>query len=141
MNEWYERAKSKLEAEKSSGRYDQYAQVMKDRVCETLEIFCQQDGEFAQAVVQGGAFADCMIAVAADAKTFGNGHGIPDLEAFRRAVRFYFPGADVKFHMTVNLCADVGDDVDLAAIDDIDSWAARKSAASAPRIIDLEDYL
>ena len=103
MNEWYEQAKSKLEAERSSGKYDQYAQVMKARVCETLVFFCQQDREFAQAVVQGGIFADCMKAVAADARTFGNGHGIPDLEAFRRAVRFYFPGADVKFHMTVNL--------------------------------------
>ncbi len=109
MNAWYEQAVQKLEAEKSSGKYDRYAQVMKARVCETLEFFCQQDGEFAQAVVQGGRFEDCMKDVAAEAKSCGDG-GIPDLEAFRRAVRFYFPGADVKFHMTINLCAGVEDD-------------------------------
>ena len=133
MNEWYEQAKSKLEAERSSGKYDQYAQVMKERVCETLVFFCQQDREFAQAVVQGGIFADCMKAVAADARTFGNGHGIPDLEAFRRAVRFYFPGADVKFHMTVNLCADVEAEAETAA--------AAPVASTGPKILDLEDFL
>ena len=131
--ECYEQAKSKLEAARSSGIYDQYAQVMKERVCETLVFFCQQDREFAQAVVQGGIFADCMKAVAADARTFGNGHGIPDLEAFRRAVRFYFPGADVKFHMTVNLCADVEAEAEVAA--------AALVASTGPKILDLEDFL
>ena len=102
MNEWYEQAKRKLEAERNSGSYDRYASAMKGAVCEALDGFCRQDAEFAQAVVQGGTFSDCMKAVAK-----GCGSAISDLEAFRRAVRFYFPGADVKFHMTVNLCADV----------------------------------
>ena len=95
MNEWYEQAKSKLEAEKKAGSYDRYASAMKGAVCEALDGFCRQDAEFAQAVVQGGTFADCMKAVAK-----GCGSAISDLEAFRRAVRFYFPGADVKFHMS-----------------------------------------
>ena len=34
MNEWYEQAKSKLEAEKKAGSYDRYANAMKDAVCE-----------------------------------------------------------------------------------------------------------
>ncbi len=105
MNEWYEQASKKLEDEKKSGKYDKYAQVMKDRVCETLVFFCEQDGEFAQAVVQGGTFTDCMKAVAK-----GCGSNLSDLEAFRRAVQFYFPGADVRFHMTLDLCAGVEDE-------------------------------
>lgn len=32
MNEWYEQAKHKLEAEKSSGSYDRYASAMKGAV-------------------------------------------------------------------------------------------------------------
>ena len=122
MNEWYEPSIKKLKAEKKSGKYDRYAQVMKDRVCETLELFCQQDGEFAQAVVQGGSFEDCMKTVAKNCGT-----GISDLEAFRRAVRFYFPGADVRFHMTLNLCADV----------------EREEPApdTGYKILDLEDFL
>ena len=102
MNEWYEQAKRKLETEKDSGSYDRYASAMKELICEKLCIFCKQDSEFAQAVVQGGAFADCMKAVAK-----GCGSALSDEEAIRRAVRFYFPGAGVKFHMELNLCADV----------------------------------
>ena len=126
MNEWYERAKNKLEAEKKAGSYDRYAGAMKDAVCEALDGFCRQDSEFAQAVVQGGTFADCMKAVA---KNCGN--AISDLEAFRRAVRFYFPGADVKFHMTVNLCADV----------EAEAEAAARVTGTGPKIIDLDDFL
>lgn len=126
MNEWYERAKSKLEAEKNAGSYDRYASAMKDAVREALDGFCRQDAEFAQAVVQGGAFSDCMKAVAKDC-----GSAISDLEAFRRAVRFYFPGADVKFHMTVNLCADV----------EAGAGAAVPAASTRPKIIDIEDFL
>ncbi len=36
---------------------------MKDAVRTALEEFCRQDAEFAQAVAQGGSFAECMKAV------------------------------------------------------------------------------
>lgn len=64
MNTWYEQAVKKLTSEKNSGNYDRYASIMNDAVCEALEGFCRQDAEFAQAVVQGRAFADCMKEVA-----------------------------------------------------------------------------
>ncbi len=128
-NEWYEQAVKKLEAEKKSAQYDRYAGVMKDRVCETVEFFCQQDAEFAQSVVQGGTFEDCMKNVAKDARSFGDGHGIPDLEAFRRAVQFYFPGADVKFHMTVNLCASVEEE------------DPEQVSETTSKILSLDDFL
>ena len=97
-----EMAIAKLEKEKKSAKYDKYAQIMKESVCKALEDFCRQDEEFAQAVYQGGSFEDCMKAVA---KNCGN--GISDLEAYRRAVQFYFKGADIRFRMEINLCAEV----------------------------------
>ena len=124
MDTWYEQAMKKLASEKNSGNYDRYASIMKDAVCEALECFCRQDAEFAQAVVQGGAFADCMKAVAKNC-----GKAISDLEAFRRAVRFYFPGADVRFHMTVNLCADV------------EAEAVQRTVITGPKLIDLDSFL
>ena len=124
MNTWYEQAVKKLTSEKNSGNYDRYASIMNDAGCEALEGFCRQDAEFAQAVVQGRAFADCMKEVAKNC-----GKAISDLEAFRRAVRFYFPGADVRFHMTVNLCGDV------------EAEAAQQPSESAPKILNLEDFL
>lgn len=126
MNEWYEQAAKKLAAEKNTGSYDRYASAMKKLVCEKMIFFSQQDAEFAQAVVQGGTFSDCMKAVA---KNCGN--VISDEEAIRRAVRFYFPGADVRFHMTINLCADV----------EAEAATAAPVASTAPKIIDLDSFL
>ncbi len=126
MNEWYEQAKHKLETEKGSGSYDRYASAMKGAVCEALDGFCRQDAEFAQAVVQGGTFTDCMKDVAK-----GCGSSLSDEEAIRRAVRFYFPGANVKFHMELNLCADV----------EAEAAATAPAASTASKILDLEDFL
>lgn len=127
MNDWYKQAKRKLETERTSGQYDRYASAMKDAVCDALDGFCKQDGEFAQAVVQGGTFEDCMKMVA-----LGCGSSISDLEAFRRAVRFYFPGANVKFQMSVNLCASV----------EADEEPEQEQPPKAERkILSLEDFL
>lgn len=34
----------------------------------------------------------------------GVGSSISDLEAYRKAVRFYFSGAEVRFRMEIDLC-------------------------------------
>ena len=91
-----EEALAKLDREYAEGKYDRYAEVMKEGVRDALKLFVRQDEEFAQAVVQGGSFSDCMRAVAKDC-----GRGISDLIAYKRAVEFYFPGADVEFKMRV----------------------------------------
>ena len=129
MNEGYEQAKRKLEAERVSGKFDRYAGAMKNAVCEALDGFCQQDGEFAQAVVQGGTFEDCMKAVAKNC-----GSSISDLEAFRRAVQFYFPGADVRFQMSVNLCASVETEEEPVP-------AQVQAPKAGRKILSLDDFL
>ena len=102
MNEFYDQAIAKLD-EGVKASLDKYGQAMKQAVRDALAEFCRQDAEFAQAVAQGGSFADCMKAVAAGIK----GNAISDMEAYRRAVQFYFNGADIKMTMTINLCASV----------------------------------
>ena len=82
-----------------SGIGGQKEKAMAPAVAEALADFCRQDGEFAQAVVDGGSFAACMKAVAK-----GVGSSISDLEVYRRAVQFYFPGAEVRFQMRLDLC-------------------------------------
>lgn len=101
MNSWYEQAREKLEqgAKKVKGQKEG---VMKSAVQSTLLDFCRQNEEFAQAVVQGGTFPECMAAVAK-----GVGSSISDLEAYKKAVSFYFPGAEVRMHMTIDLCGSV----------------------------------
>lgn len=73
--------------------------VIKKEVRAALEEFCRQDAEFAQAVVQGGSFADCLKKVCE-----GVGNCISDLKAYQKAAAFYFPGCDVTMTMRIALC-------------------------------------
>ena len=107
---------------KGSKNLDSKISTMMEAVHDALVEFCRQTEEFAQAVVQGGSFDQCMVAVAK-----GVGSSISDLDAYRRAVQFYFPGADIRVKMTVNLMASVEED-------------AHQSAA-APVVLDLFDLL
>lgn len=126
-----ELAIEKLKKEKKAAHYDKYAAIMKDRTCDALMEFCRQDAEFAQAVYQGGSFEDCMKAVAKNC-----GSGISDLEAFRRAVQFYFQGADIQFCMTVNLCAGV-EEQPAPEVHQAPAAEEKKGAIS----LDLSDFL
>ena len=97
---WREQATEKLNKEIKDVKGQKEA-VMKGAVKEALLSFCAQDEEFGQAVVQGGSFADCMEVVAK-----GVGNSISDLDAYRKAVQFYFPGAKIFVSMTIDLIGD-----------------------------------
>jgi len=101
----FDEAVEKLKNELKNGKFDQYGNAMKQDVCGALVEFCRQDEEFAQAVVQGGSFTDCMKAVAQKV----HGSAISDMEAYGEAVRFFFPGAGIDVKMTIDLCASVRD--------------------------------
>lgn len=100
LNTWATQAIDKLKEGKKnvSGNKEK---AMAPAVAAQLESFCRQDAEFAQAVVQGGTFADCMKEVAK-----GVGSSISDLDAYKKAVRFYFPGAKVPMKLTIDLIGD-----------------------------------
>lgn len=128
MNEngkMYDEAIEKLKGELKSGKYDQYGNAMKQDVCGALIEFCRQDEEFAQAVAQGGSFADCMKAVAAKV----HGSAISDMEAYGEAVRFFFPGAGIDVKMTIDLCASVRD-----------SAPAAEPEKKSGVVLDLSDF-
>ena len=75
------------------------AQAVAKPTLEVLKTFCEQNEEFAQAVLQTDrTFAEC-----AENAVKGAGGSISDIEVYRRAVRFYFKGADVHFNMTIDL--------------------------------------
>lgn len=98
-----EQALEKLRAGRGdTGGLERAAQMMAGPVADALEGFCRQNGEFAQAVAQGGGFTDCMRAVAKNC-----GSALSDIEAYRRAVQFYFPGAEVRVSMAIDLCPGV----------------------------------
>lgn len=98
MNEFTEQALERLGREYSTVK-GQKAGAMKEAVRKALESFVRQDDEFAQAVAQGGSFAECMTAVEK-----GVGTSISDMDAYRKAVQFYFKGAEIRMVMEIDLC-------------------------------------
>lgn len=96
MNDLYQEAKDKLEREAKAGSYDRYASAMKSAVLKTLTGFCKQNNAFADKVIHGGSFEECMKAVAKNC-----GSSISDAEAYRRAVAFYWKGADIRVQMEI----------------------------------------
>lgn len=93
----------RLKKEDKAASYDRYGVVMHTAVCEALSDFCRQNAEFAQAICQSDKhFGDCMKAVAKNA-----GSALSDLDAYTRAVQFYFSTASISFKMLI----DVGDGI------------------------------
>lgn len=88
----------KLKDEAKTAHADQYGNVVKEPLCDVLCEFCRQDAEFAQAVLQGGTFEDCLKAAVK-----GACNHTPDIEIYRKAVQFYFPGAEIHLSMTIDL--------------------------------------
>ena len=74
----------------------QKEKAMSDAVFQVVHDFCLQSESFAKAVVDGGTFADCMKAVAK-----GVSNHISDLDAYKKAVKFYLPKADIRVQMSI----------------------------------------
>lgn len=98
MDNYYQSAVEKLSASKITGQKER---VMAALVADTLRNFCDQNEEFAQAVSQGGNFQECMNHVAK-----GVGQSISDFDAYKKAVQFYFPGAEIRIQMRIDLIGD-----------------------------------
>lgn len=79
-----------------------YQQAVAESVCTALMEFCRQEPEFRQAVEQSGkTFQDCL-----DECIKGVKGSISDIELYRKAVSFYFKGADISFSMKIMLSSD-----------------------------------
>ena len=92
-----------IEESKNNTIKDQKAKAVLDAVKNALIIFCKQDEEFAQAIVENKkTLTDCCTEIMK-----GVGNSISDLEVYKKAVEFYFKGADISFEMKIDLCASV----------------------------------
>lgn len=94
-------AKEKLEKERKDVK-GQKEMEMADAVMAALVSFAGQDAEFADAIVTSSktsskTFENCMKDVAK-----GVGRSISDLDAYKRAARFYFPGSGIEMQMTIH---------------------------------------
>ena len=98
MEDFVAKAVEKIEGGVSSVK-DRYGKVVARPVADALISFCRQQGEFAQAVVQSDkGFADCIAHVVK-----GIGQSLSDIEAYRKAVGFWFPGAVVDMVLSIRM--------------------------------------
>lgn len=95
-----EQAIKKLDMEfKECKSLSHKGKVVNSAVLDALKTFCRQNTEFSQAVVQSDkSIKDCI-----ESTVKGCGNAISDIEVYRKAVQFYFPGSDVRFSMTIDL--------------------------------------
>ncbi len=136
VSEYLKAALDRLDEELKEGeKVNKYAKIMAAPVAKQLRAFCKQEPEFAQVVALGGSFKECMEAV-----TKGLGTSISDINAYERAVRFYFPGARVRFQIKVDL---VGDANEEAAEPDAGSAAPAPATPTAKTgiVLCLADFL
>ena len=91
-------ALDKLEAGAKEKITDRYGSVIKTYVHNALAEFCKQNESFAQAIIDGGTFAECIKYCT---EGIGGNTGISDIDIYRRAVQFYFPGARVDFKIQI----------------------------------------
>ena len=122
-----EKIREKLDKEEKGGKFDRYASAMKKYIKDTLLTLCGQSERFAAAVLDGDTFEDCMKAVAK-----GIGGSISDLEAVKRAVKFYMKGADVSFQMVIT--------TPQAGKDNAAKQGASAGTGKPAEIIDLTDF-
>lgn len=124
LTEMQEKATDRLRKELDAFTGDRYELAMKKSVADALIDMAGQDEEFAQAVVQGGGFKDCMGEVK---KRVKNGT-VSDIDAYRAAAAFYFPGCKVQMQLVIDLVGDA-------------ALPPEKNAEKKSVIISLEDFL
>ncbi len=94
-NNYQKEAIKKLNNDKYQGSYKCVADAVRD----ALKTFCEQDEEFAQAVVQNDkGLGECINTILK-----GHGNCMSDLKVYRKAVEFYFPGATVSMTLKVHV--------------------------------------
>lgn len=101
-------AVEKLDAERKAMKPSANSAVgiMYIETANALRSFCEQNDMFAEVLFKTKrTFADCMEVVAKNP-----GNGISDIDAYRRAVQFYFPNAQIEFLMNITIAGDAPDE-------------------------------
>lgn len=117
---WQDKAMEKTTAERKSVT-GQRESLMANAVLDMIHEFCIQSEVFAKAVAEGGSFADCMKAVAK-----GVGNSISDIDAYKKAVAFYMPGAEIEVQMKITT---------------VPGQQEKVAASAEPLLLRLEDLI
>lgn len=99
MSVYIKTAVERLTKELGKAEKNRYIDVVKKPVYDALVSFCSQSEEFAQAVAESDkTLNDCLKSVVDGVKS-----SLSDIEAYRRAAAFYFPGCEVEMKLSIRM--------------------------------------
>ncbi|MBQ1349054.1 MAG: hypothetical protein IIY61_00170 [Ruminococcus sp.] len=113
-----------------------HGSVVARPVADTLMRFCEENEDFAAVIAETDkTFSDCIVEVVR-----GVGNAIADIEAYRRAVKFYFPEAEIIVDMRIILSGG-GVEKPVETVDNSQEETKAPADQSENKIISLFDIL
>lgn len=93
-------AVEKINRKEKPMKDDPFAVAIGEHIKKALSSFCEQNEEFARAVLDGGSADECIKSVADKIRTRKS---VSDFDVYQLAVRYYFPVAVVDFIMKIRM--------------------------------------
>ena len=93
-------AVEKINRKEKPMKDDPFAAAIGEHIKKALSSFCEQNEEFARAVLDGGSANECIKAVADKIRTRKS---VSDFDVYQLAVKYYFPVAVVDFVMKIRM--------------------------------------
>ena len=93
-------AKEKINCKDKPMKDDPFAVAIGEHIKKALATFCEQNEEFARAVLDGGSANECIKSVADKIRTRKS---VSDFDVYQLAVKYYFPVAVVDFVMKIRM--------------------------------------
>ena len=93
-------AKEKINCKDKPEKNDMFAAAIGEHIKKALTVFCEQNEEFARAVLDGGSANECIKSVADKIRTRKS---VSDFDVYQLAVKYYFPVAVVDFVMKIRM--------------------------------------
>lgn len=108
----YEKAVAKIDTELKAFKGGNKETAVKQYVADTVKEFCHQEVEFSEAVIQNDkTLSDCCAEIMK-----GVGSHVSDIDVYRKAARFYFPGCSVRMTMTIDLIGENHENVKTGSV-------------------------
>lgn len=93
-------AVEKINRKEKPMKDDMFAAAIGEHIKKALATFCEQNEEFARAVLDGGSANECIKSVADKIRTR---KAVSDFDVYQLAVKYYFPVAVVDFIMKIRM--------------------------------------
>lgn len=137
MSETIRLAIEKIDKELKGFKGDPKATAVSVHVAETLKLVCEQEEEFAQAIVQ----SEITLSECCKEAMKGVGDSVSALEVYNKAVKCYFSTATLTVSLSINLSGDNGTESKPISVTHTQSEPASEPKKKQALTMSLDDLL